>query len=211
MKVAFISDTHGTHKYIPNLPEADVICHTGDLSGHGYTEEIIDFMKWFATLPYKHKVFIAGNHDWGWFHHEDVLLNYVPEGITYLRDSSVIIDGLKFYGTPWQPVFLDWAFNLEEGELVKKWELIPSGTDILLTHCPPHNILDLANYRNEHTGSKSLLDKILEIDPIVSAFGHIHEAYGSISLYNNITFVNSSLLNRRYELVNDPIVINVVR
>ena len=37
-----------------------------------------------------------------------------------------------------QPVFCDWAFNLERGEpLQKKWDLIPEDTDILITHGPP--------------------------------------------------------------------------
>ncbi|MCK4490026.1 MAG: hypothetical protein KAU23_07180 [Anaerolineales bacterium] len=53
----------------------------------------------------------------------------------------MIIDGTKFYGSPWQPWFYDWAFNLQRGpEIRSKWELIPEGIDILITHGPPYGI-----------------------------------------------------------------------
>lgn len=212
MKICFLSDTHGQHRSKRLiLPEADAICHTGDFSPRGKTEDVVEFMRWFTTLPYKYKIFIAGNHDWGLFDHEDIMLEYLPENVTYLKDSSITIEGIKFYGTPWQPIFLDWAFNLTEEELVHKYAMIPNDTDVLLTHCPPYGVLDTCLYDGKIAGSPSLLNRILEINPIVSAFGHIHEQYGEISLYNNTTFVNGSVLNRRYELVNDPIIVNVVK
>ena len=38
-------------------------------------------------------------------------------------------------GTPWQPEFGGWAFNLKRGEeCVQKWNLIPRDTDVLVTH-----------------------------------------------------------------------------
>jgi hypothetical protein len=51
----------------------------------------------------------------------------------------VIIEGVKIYGSPWLPSYHDWAFNLERGgEVLKqKWEQIPNGTDVLITHGPP--------------------------------------------------------------------------
>ena len=214
MKICFISDTHGNR--MKDLPEADVICHTGDYSARGDSYDLSQFVKWFSALSqYKARIFIAGNHDIFAQESPDVQESMIPENITYLRDSSVIIDGMKFYGTPWQPIFLNWAFNLPENELAEKWELIPLDTDILLTHCPPHNILDLSPaWRHrpaEHCGSKSLLNKVLDINPIAHAFGHIHEGYGCISLYNNIDFINASVLNGWYKLVNDPIVIHAVK
>src|SRR3546814_5642071 len=49
--------------------------------------------------------------------------------------SSVMIratfpcSGLKFYGSPCQPEFCDWAFNLPIGPSLKeKWERIPDDT-----------------------------------------------------------------------------------
>ena len=63
MKILHLSDTHGQHKNLRSLPEADVIVHSGDFTFAGSEEEAYDFMNWFCNLPYEHKVFIAGNHD----------------------------------------------------------------------------------------------------------------------------------------------------
>lgn len=42
----------------------------------------------------------------------------------YLKDSSVVIDDIKFYGSAWRPRFFNWVFNLRRGaELREKWEL----------------------------------------------------------------------------------------
>lgn len=216
MKICFLSDTHGSHRGVKQLPDADVICHTGDYSAQGSSEDLKQFMKWFSGLEqYSARIFISGNHDIFAEESPDVMESMIPKNVIYLRDSFTIIDGYKFYGTPYQPIFLNWAFNLPEEELVKKWEMIPDDTDILLTHCPPYGVLDFAEASKfkeaEHCGSRSLLDRVLHIDPLAHAFGHIHEAYGEISLYNNTSFVNGSLLNRRYQLVNDPIIINAVK
>jgi Icc-related predicted phosphoesterase len=216
MKICFISDTHGSHKGLRNLPEADVICHTGDYSPRGTHGCLNDFLRWFSSLDqYKYRIFISGNHDIFAEDSPDVTLSMIPSNVFYLFDSSIVLDGFKFYGTPWQPIFLDWAFNLSESDLTEKWKLIPSDTDILLTHCPPKNVLDFAPSWYEkpaqHCGSSSLLAKVKTLKPIVHAFGHIHEGYGEVSLYDNISFVNGSVLDGQYRLVNDPIVINAIK
>jgi hypothetical protein len=105
------------------------------------------FCRWFNSLDqYKHKIFIAGNHDWGFqTHPEDVsdILKWYPN-ITYLQDSSVEIEGIKIYGSPWQPEFFQWAFNLQRGpEIQEKWDMIPLDTDILITHGPVYGHGDL--------------------------------------------------------------------
>ena len=125
MKITFISDTHNKHKQITStLPGGDLLIHAGDLSSMGYQHEIVQFLKWFNGLDnYTHKVFIAGNHDFGF---ERVRSSKeegirIPHGVTYLMDESITIEGIKIYGSPWQPWFHDWAFNLYRGEaLVKK-------------------------------------------------------------------------------------------
>lgn len=208
MNIACISDSHGKHDQIKHLPKADVIVHTGDLSGHGKQWEIQLFMDWFSSLDYKYKIFIAGNHDWFCCDYAKTFKNLVPDNVIYLDNTSYSIEGYMFYGTPWQPVFFNWAFNLEEPELQKEWDKIPLNTDVLLTHCPPHGVLDLA-LDGRNCGSPSLLTKVLEVNPLAHIFGHIHEANGVINLYDNVTFVNGSVLNRRYIMQNDPIVINI--
>ncbi len=56
----------------------------------------------------------------------------------YLEDSSITLYGINIYGSPWQPFFCNWAFNLPRGEeLASKWSAIPQETDVLLTHGAP--------------------------------------------------------------------------
>ena len=58
MKICFLSDTHGDHKGLKNLPEADVICHTGDYSPRGTHADLNEFLRWFGALDqYKYKIF----------------------------------------------------------------------------------------------------------------------------------------------------------
>ncbi len=63
MKILHISDTHGTYPSLTHMPETDVIVHSGDFTMGGSEQEAIDFMNWFCDLPYRHKIFISGNHD----------------------------------------------------------------------------------------------------------------------------------------------------
>jgi len=66
-KLTLISDTHNKHNRITqDLPGGDIILHCGDISSMGYEHEIEGFAHWFNKLDnYDHKIFIAGNHDWG--------------------------------------------------------------------------------------------------------------------------------------------------
>jgi len=214
LTLTLISDTHTKHRQITNdLPGGDLIIHAGDLSSMGYQEELKWFFEWYKQLPYDHKVFIAGNHDWG-FQTEAVetslqLKNY-PE-IDYLQDAMYVLgddytSAVKIYGTPWQPRFHDWAFNVNRGEeLAKKWESIPEGLDILISHGPPYSILDCTR-EGLHVGCEDLYIKIINVLPKMVVFGHIHEGYGYRST-NNISFFNASVLNSDYNYTNKPILV----
>jgi Icc-related predicted phosphoesterase len=109
---------------------------------------------------------------------------------TYLEDAGCEIGGLRFYGSPWTPLFWDWAFMLPDAELVEKWKAIPSGLDVLITHGPPHGVLDLTN-RNDRAGSLALLHRVREAKPRLHVFGHIHEAAGRADS-DGTAFVNAS-------------------
>ncbi len=206
---------HGSYKGLKDLPGGDVICCTGDYSARGDEYDLKQFMKWFSSLEqYNARIFIDGNHDLFAEEYSDKMQDYIPKNVTYLFDSEVVIDGIKFYGTPWQPIFLNWAFNRTEKELAKLYAKIPEDTDVLLTHTPPRGILDLAPaWRHrpaENCGSISLLERVKVVNPIVHAFGHIHEGYGDVFV-GNTTFINASVLNGHYELVNNPIIHYVVK
>ena len=95
---------------------------------------------------------------------------------TYLQDSWTEVYGLKIYGTPWQPMFCGWAFNLERGEkLLQKWDLIPDDTDILITHTPPVGYGDLCA-TGVRAGCVDLLTTVQKrVKPKYNIYGHIHE------------------------------------
>ena len=203
MKIIAISDTHGLHWSL-NVPEGDVLVHAGDLTNRGILEEVREFNTFLGTLPHPHKIVIAGNHD---FCFEDYRMD-CEEALTnciYLQDQEVTIDGVRFYGSPWQPWFFDWAFNLERGpEIRAKWDLIPEDTGVLITHGPPYGIGDLTA-RGDKAGCQDLLEVVERIKPKVHIFGHIHEGYGVTS--NGVTtFINASTCDYLYQLVNPPLV-----
>jgi predicted phosphohydrolase len=130
MRLVLISDTHQRHDQL-TVPDGDVLVHAGDFSTRGGVEEVARFNAWLGTLKHKHKVVIAGNHDF-LFEREPTLARSMLTNVTYLEDSGVTIEGLRFWGSPWQPRFFDWAFNLERGApLTEKWNLIPTGVDVL--------------------------------------------------------------------------------
>ena len=205
MKLVFLSDTHCKHKEI-KVPDADCLIFCGDMSYRGNLLEIEEFSDFLRNLPHRHKIVIAGNHD---FSFEDERKNQAEElikssGAEYLNDSGTQIDEIKFWGSPIQPYFFDWAFNRERGEKIKKhWDLIPLGTDVLITHGPPKGILDRIK-TGEEVGCEELLKKVLEVKPKIHAFGHIHESYGMFH-QNGTVYINASNLNLRYQYANPPI------
>ena len=214
MKITFISDTHTMHNELNGqLPGGDLLIHSGDIMNSGFKkQEIHDFCKWFEAQDYTHKIFIAGNHDRMFEDHplesNTIVNNY---NVTYLQDDEDIIDGVKIYGTPWQPWFYDWAFNLPKGGpgLYSKWEAIPKDTDILITHGPPQDHLDISGppYNEPHLGCALLREKVDNQPPKIHVFGHIHGSYG-YKFHNGTHFINASVLNERYEQVNKPLTVD---
>lgn len=188
MRVVCVSDTHGGHRHTA-VPDGDILVHGGDLTAHGTLEDVEDFDRWLGTLPHTHKVAICGNHDWCFQNEPDEARKRLTNAI-YLQDSACEIAGLIFYGSPWTPLFWDWAFMLSEAELFDKWAVIPPRVDVLVTHGPPHGILDVTN-RGECAGSRTLLHRVLEVGPRLHVFGHIHEAAGRRD-EGGTTFVNAS-------------------
>lgn len=213
-RIVCISDTHGQHEKI-KVPYGDILVFAGDLTGMRGVDEpgqLRDFNKWYASLPHTHKVLIAGNHD---FELEKALTYdlkhmYGSMGVHYLCDSGVTIDGLKFWGAPWQPEFHGWAFNLERGhQLRNKWSLIPDDTNVLVTHGPPFSILDQTR-RFDLAGCKDLLRRVTELDRLkLHVFGHIHESYGRVDSNGGKVFINCSVLDHIGKKLNNPIEVDI--
>jgi Icc-related predicted phosphoesterase len=199
-----ISDTHCRHRSL-RLPKGDVLLHAGDISYKSSQHEIEDFLDWFGSQPFSHKIFIAGNHDF-YFEKQKVsaIQKLLPDGVCYLKDNSITIEGITIWGSPYTPWFYQWAFNKRRGEaLARHWKNIPSQADIILTHGPVYGILDQI-VNEQHAGDVDLLRKVLEVKPKVHVCGHIHESYGMLKRHG-IRFINACILNESYELANKPI------
>jgi Icc-related predicted phosphoesterase len=210
MKIVAISDTHSKHKYLTDdlLGDADMIICAGDISTRGGKSEVIDFLNWYSKLPYQYKILIAGNHDFI-FEQEQTINSILEEypNIIYINDSGITINDIKIWGSPIQPYFHNWAFNRIGTSIIKHWDLIPQDTDILVTHGPPMGILD-KTIRGAEVGCPYLLEKVNIVKPKFHIFGHIHEAFGQ-EIIDNTHFINASVLDVRYNLVNHPIYFNI--
>lgn len=203
--IVAISDQHGT---LPELPECDLLLIGGDIcpiTNHGVDFQqswlLSEYRRWLESVPARKIIMVAGNHDFVFEQRSGFLPADYPA--TYLQDSECQWEGLRIWGTPWQPWFCDWAFNLYEPELKKKWALIPKGIDILVLHGPPRGYGDRVLGSGEETGSPALLQRIKTVAPRLAIFGHIHEGRGQWQL-GPTTLANVSLLNERYKPVHAP-------
>jgi len=202
MRIVSISDTHLKHKKV-DMPPGDVLVLAGDWLEDD-EERLSGVNRWLGNQPYKHKVVIAGNHDFPLERQPELAKQLT--NCNYLIDQSVTVDGVKFYGSPWQPWFYDWAFNLDKAGLKRVWAKIPIDTDVLVTHGPPKAILDMTS-RGAYAGCDELVTRLKDVRPKVHIFGHIHEGYGYLE-QNGTLYVNASTCDLHYRPINKPIVID---
>lgn len=190
--ILHLSDTHGMHGLLGDLPPADLIVHSGDVGMAGTEEEIMDFLNWFLDLPYRYKVFVPGNHD-------SCLQGACVEGLDdncfILNYNDIVVEGLRIYGVT---AFVEDSISGKDRRHIM---MIPPDTDILVTHQPPYGILDFAN--DIHYGSHALLKQICEVRPPIVLCGHIHDAYGKEEC-DGIRIYNSSVSDEKYHLKNKP-------
>lgn len=206
MKIVAISDTHALHRHL-SIPDGDILIHAGDITRKGDLSELADFNKWLGLLPHQYKLVIAGNHDLCFENKSDIARSTLSNCI-YLQDEEINISGIKFYGSPWQPWFQNWAFNLPRGEAIReKWDLIPLDTDVLITHGPPYQISDRLT-QGLCVGCEELLAAVKKIQPQIHIFGHIHEGYGIVKSDETL-FVNASSCNYAYKASNEPLIVEM--
>lgn len=215
LKFTVISDTHNEHKKV-NLPESDVIIHCGDFTNLGTLKEVKSFIEWFSGLNYKYKILIAGNHEvtldsnnyntnWKLFHKTKENTNEIKNiidstDIIYLHNTFTVIEDIKIYGTPYIPEeSLRCGFPLKnKTEAFDMWDKIPNDTDILITHTPPHHILDDAF--GTRLGCVELLKKVKQIKPLYHLFGHIHQCGYKNIIQGRTTFINASSMDKDYKI-----------
>jgi predicted phosphohydrolase len=178
MRIVAVADTHTFHDDLRWIPDGDVFLHAGDLCRGGRLDELRTAAAWLQALPHRHKVVIAGNHDWCFAREPQAALAVLGQGVVYLQDSEAVIEGIRFWGSPWQPEFNGWAFNLPRGEaLAGKWALIPTGVHVLVTHGPPYGIGDWCG-DPVRKGCRELREAVRRVGPLLHVFGHIHQDGG---------------------------------
>lgn len=197
MKILHLSDTHGCHHRLRNLHEADVVVHSGDFCMVGSEREALDFLNWFCDLPYRHKIFICGNHD-------DCLyganIDGLDDNVYYLCNSGIEIDGVKFYGVP---MFMGDCITDRQD---RNYAGIPDDTDVLVTHSPAYGILDFDDGINY--GSEELLGKLAMFHLKAHLFGHIHVEHG-VTKHNGVIFSNGAIINSDYTNLSSPNLIEI--
>jgi len=219
MKIVNISDTHTFHRdplltqWLDEIEDKEnsMIIHAGDISSSGNIKEVTDFFEWYDSLSFKHKILIAGNHDFLFEEEPSLIINLLGNfsSINYLEDSGITIEGINIWGSPVQPWFHSWAFNRSRGDEIKKhWDKTPSNTHVWVTHGPPYLKGDRVLRGGEHVGCYDLLKKIEEIKPILHVSGHIHEGYG-LNRNEHTTFINAAVLDARYQMRNKPIIFDL--
>ena len=237
MRITHISDTHNKHKQLNGkLPGGTLLIHSGDFTSIGRKHEVESFIEWFGKQDYMHKVFISGNHDLV-FQSEKLyqakssyfegiqyesgnegkpdwlveLLGNLPDGVHYLENSSIKLEGINIWGSPHSPSFgYGWAFNKARGnEIAQCWNEIPIDTEIVITHSPIYGYLDRAMNNNQNVGCADLYHRLREVNPHLHFSGHIHEGYGwktmGLSVWHDLQVFNGSSCNLRYECINPPI------
>lgn len=217
MNILAISDTHGFHWEINDVPDVDILIHAGDATNHKNTikneVEFRSFAQWWGAFPAKHKVYVPGNHDA--FATKRHLIDDLKKVSIYLEHENVEIEGVSIFGSPYVPTFGDWYFMKSRNKLSRYWDQIPNETDILITHGPPKGILDLSYNRLrelEFCGDNALLKAVRRVKPKYHIFGHIHDN-GDIMNHGmfkreGTTFCNASMVKDgsfEYGISNNPI------
>lgn len=208
MKIWHISDTHSYHDLLRVPSDINMVIHSGDCSNprdpYNNEPEVREFIHWYKSLPIKHKVYVAGNHDTSIEKRLVTKKDFEDYNIHYLENEYIEIDGVKLFGSPHTPQFGNWAFMKERVKLERFWrQAINEYADIIITHGPPKGALDKSYDRAgrmEMCGDKSLLNRVFELEPKLCLFGHIHNCEdivnaGTLKFSNRETiFSNGSVL-----------------
>ncbi|KAF7872879.1 uncharacterized protein EAF02_008950 [Botrytis sinoallii] len=182
-RVMIISDTHEHSLNGASMPEVDILLHTGDLTNFGELEALKESVKMMGTIEAELKLVIAGNHDisldaqnrvenisddeYSEYHHSalEIMTGQLAKdaGVVYLKEGTH-------------------TFSLKNGaKFTVKFQLptnpIPEGVDIVMTHGPPHTILDQVD--GSYKGCRNLLRAVSRVRPLMHCFGHIHEGNGA--------------------------------
>jgi Icc-related predicted phosphoesterase len=218
--IAALSDTHNQHfsrqmypNYCMKSPDrSDILVHAGDFTVKGNMGEIHSFSDWVREVApfFKAVIFIAGNHEWNFDINPMISKSYFKDipNCYYLENTGVEIEGIKFWGTPMTKSYISvegskrrrndgWAFGRDADKLAVYWDMIPTDTDVLITHSPAYGFGDF--HKDMHLGCPDLLKRIWEIQPRIHIFGHIHSGEGSYKI-GKTTSLNTSMVDDNYKI-----------
>lgn len=204
MKIVVISDTHGGHEDLGRL-SGDILIHCGDVE-HLFRSDDRALQRidsWFARQNFDQILCIAGNHDLRM--ERELLSNRHPSRhATYLQDAELTYRDVEFYGAPWVPMLTTHAFFAEAPELTAAWARIPRDVDVLITHTPPADILDVSS-RGLAIGCPHLAQRLRDLTPRLHCFGHVHASAGS-RMIGATTYVNATSINSDFQIAHRPFV-----
>uniref|UniRef100_A0A915AJY0 Calcineurin-like phosphoesterase domain-containing protein n=1 Tax=Parascaris univalens TaxID=6257 RepID=A0A915AJY0_PARUN len=232
-----VACTHGAALDPASLPPGDILIIAGDFTSCGLPKEVKSFNENMALMKHTFKIAISGNHECTFDDSflksagkdigeaKEVALKQALSAalssakvsnprslltnVIYLQDSMVELFGIRIYGTPWQPRMDNWAFNLPRGQpLLNKWNQIPTGVDVLITHTPPLGHGDMLTM-GSRAGCVELLNSVVKrIRPKYHVFGHVHEGYGCTS-DGYTKFINCCLMNENLEMTNKAVIFDI--
>lgn len=210
MRIVGIADLHG---YLPdNIPDCDLLLIGGDICPEDNQEDWLNkkFMPWVDKIPAAYVVAIAGNHDFILEKYRPLeICDNIPDGFIYLQDEQIKVCGLKIYGLPWVHMLKNWAFYGGSQDIADKYvNQIPKDIDILLCHGPPYSNLGIDRGRDGPAGSSKVAHLIKNRNFKAVVCGHMHEGYGYYR-HPNVRWgmFNVSIMNNRYEPINNPVII----
>ncbi len=233
MKVIALADTHGKHseltQHIQDLLDSDpdirMIIHAGD-AADVYDpllnrQELRRFLRWFESFDVEYRVFVPGNHDTGIEYFPSVLSEF--SDVDFLIHQELIVEGIRFFGSPFTPSFHNWAYNVDRNLLESYWSQIPERTDVLITHGPAYGIGDATNIGLpkgvvKGFGDVHLLHRVQEIQPKYHIFGHFHDTLTELTIKNNgihrqdgikTKFCNVSMVDTNRNVVNSPRILEI--
>lgn len=200
MRIVAFSDTHKQHNEI-SLPESDISIFAGDYdlvsSGHSNTTESLeDFLKWYYFQPGRNKLLVPGNHDTAFYLNKEKAIELCRKyNVIPLIEESCEIEGITLYGSPY-----NYITNKIPNEYHSR-NLPQCRYDILITHAPPLGILDYSPGKMRNKGSLSWRTYVTNYKPKLHIFGHIHECYGSVDVFHNVSICgfNYTTLEKKIE------------
>lgn len=203
MKLVIISDTHGRHEDLGRL-SGDVLVHCGDMESLFRTDDraVAQMDAWFGRQRFDHILCTGGNHDLAIEQRLRAGDHQPFRNATFLNDTGLTIDGVKFHGAPWVPDLDTHAFFANSQALHMAWSKIPGDVDVLITHTPPAGMLDISS-RGLTLGCPHLAERLKSLRPTLHCFGHVHASSGQRKC-RGVTYINASSVNSNFEIANPP-------